>query len=83
MDANVSASPCGSALTKYPPVVGDTGVFFKIASKTAVCSRPMTLVFENGSGFGAVMDGRTVKVAQLDAVQAPEYAGGTLCIPTD
>jgi hypothetical protein len=65
------------------PVVGDTGVFFKIASKTAVCSRPMTLVFENGAGFGAVMDGRTVKVAQLDAVRAPEYAGGTLCIPAD
>lgn len=65
------------------PTVGDTGVFFKVANKAAVCSRPMTLVFENGSGFGAVIDGRTIKVAQASDMLAPGYDGKTLYVPTD
>jgi len=66
------------------PAVGDSGIFFKIASGAMICSRPIKLAFASAnSSFGAVMDGRTIKIATSKDFQSPTYVDKTLIIPED
>ena len=64
------------------PAPNQRGVFFKMASKGAICTEPLRLTFATEDGWGA-RDGmnQPVKIVKVAGLKAPIYGDRCLSIP--